>query len=223
MYCYRYTSPRWISFIFAYGIRIRLNRLTFKQILSDIQIFQAGSIFTVRLIKTFVPPWFISKQWCCNKTTYANGFNCVKHSSRLSTKKPLSIYLTGWQDIAFSPPHRVLPLDAWIHLVIHRGEYLARFIFTMEFTHFWKCVFPLGTDRFDCHPSKDLFRGQVANYSSQNYFILKYRSNLENIILHNWKLKIVWRFNWRAAKFPSCEAKETLKKIIIRSQFEHSE
>lgn len=102
--------------------------MTFKQILSDIQIFQAGSIFTLRLIKTFVPPWFISKQWCCNKTTYANGFNCVKHSSRLSTKKPLSIYLTGWQDIAFSPPHRVLPLDAWIHLVIHRGEYLGLFL-----------------------------------------------------------------------------------------------
>lgn len=28
------------------------------------------------------------------------------------------------------------------------------------------------------------------------------------------------RFNWRAAKFPSYEAKETLKKIIIRSQFQ---
>lgn len=160
--------------------------MTFKQILSDIQIFQAGSIFTVRLIKTFVPPWFISKQWCCNKTTYANGFNCVKHSSRLSTKKPLSIYLTGWQDIAFSPPHRVLPLDAWIHLVIHRGEYLARFIFTMEFTHFWKCVFPLGTDRFDCHPSKDKLRIILLRIISSWSIDRIWKTSF--YITENWKL-----------------------------------
>lgn len=108
-------------------------------------------------------------------------------------KNLLSIYLTGWQDIAFSPPRRVLSPDAWIHLVIHRGEYLelsrfrtVYFLLQRNLHIFLEMCSPCGNSIDSIDPSI-YFEEKLS--ASRNYFILKYRSNLENTSFYI-KLKI---------------------------------
>lgn len=135
-------------------------------------------------------------------------------------------------------------LDARIHLVIQargvaRSPRFERFIFTKEFTHFWKRFRFLGSIWL----SKDLFRGEKLRASQNFHSIFHKRKNKEarkkiiafslrniefgktsHFTFHeNWKLFVgLKRKAGCLIREPQSlsKAKKTLEKIIVQSRFE---